>query len=526
MNIGPGLKGQLVNNVNGVNVQSIIEQFQDQKFDEVIARSILELQGDCAHTQSSRITFHLLIALSYKSIGRDDLCIERFKLAVQIFPKSDSLLYNYAVVLAETGQENLALSMYLNCLRYFPMHIDALWNAGELLRLDGQFEAAIECFQRLESQGVERQYLKHRMAVCFAHLGLSDQANEYFNWATLNEPNPTTTWEFALFLLAEKRYELGWVNYRRRFDDGQKINVVCQSFGFPKWDGNYRALEDKTLIVLPEQGLGDQVQFAACISELAQRVNQAGGNLVLVTRGALFDLFKSSFSGLKLDIVPHEIGRDWTGIAAQYGDALEVAIGDLPLFTQYFLPLRQPYLRASDASIQWANSLMERSGGAYRIGLAWGASTEMASPSRKQRDIPIEIFGRFKNLPAEVFKRLEFISLMVGERAAQICKVPELHIQDLSYLIQDFSDTAGLIELCDLVITPCTSIAHVAGAMGKEVLLFSQKDVDWRWRADQAQSDWYQNVHILRQAEKGDWSSCIHKAQEFIGNRLGGVLSD
>jgi ADP-heptose:LPS heptosyltransferase len=83
-------------------------------------------------------------------------------------------------------------------------------------------------------------------------------------------------------------------------------------------------------------------------------------------------------------------------------------------------------------------------------------------------------------------------------------------LHDPSSELQDFADTAALIEALDLVISVDTSVAHLAGALGKPVWVLNRYDQCWRWLAGRTDSPWYASARLFQQKTHGDWTAVIH----------------
>src|ERR1035437_1509889 len=113
-----------------------------------------------------------------------------------------------------------------------------------------------------------------------------------------------------------------------------------------------------------------------------------------------------------------------------------------------------------------------------------------------------------------------FVSLQMGSTASQIAQAP-MRIVDLTVGIQDFADTAALIENLDMVISICTSVAHLAGAMGKRVWTMIPYRADWRWLKDREDTPWYPTMRLFRQPRLGEWKSVVERVagelQEVAG---------
>lgn len=424
-------------------------------------------------------------------------------------PQDPDVLYNYAVLLGEVGMADKASQIYRQCLKSNPNHLDCLWNAGELFRLNFCFDIAYDYLSKFERLGEYRAGLYHRIAVCLWHLGNLQDAKNYFERALIQDPHPLTNWEYSLFLMSQKDYLNGFTYYKDRFLVGERINVIYSGLGFPIWDGNFSELKDRTLFLIPEQGLGDQVQFLACLPSFFDAIPSSSTEVILLVGSELYELVKNSFIDLPAKVYLYEPGQDSPFRSSEFPRGLEFPIGDLPWALHLSKPNPKTYLQASKNSIAQARQWLADCHSADKkinIGIAWSTNDISPSLARNARNIPIRHYLEFLNIPQEILGNINFISLAVGNAAGEVYKLYDLDVLDFSHLIDDFSDTAGLIHCCDYVISPCTSLAHVAGAMGKPVLLMLSKYGDWRWGNQQSRSDWYLNVRIFQQLDVDDWS--------------------
>jgi ADP-heptose:LPS heptosyltransferase len=110
-----------------------------------------------------------------------------------------------------------------------------------------------------------------------------------------------------------------------------------------------------------------------------------------------------------------------------------------------------------------------------------------------------------------------FFSLQLGAETGHVTAPPSgINLVDLTGLIDDFADTAALIEQLDLVISIDTAVAHLAGAMGKQVYLMLPFAPDWRWLLERNDSPWYSKMQIFRQKQPGDWAEVISRVQATL----------
>lgn len=163
--------------------------------------------------------------------------------------------------------------------------------------------------------------------------------------------------------------------------------------------------------------------------------------------------------------------------------------------------MRQPYISASTDS-KWKEKLASTK--SFKIGLAWAGNPHHKLD--RDRSLPLTFFAPVADSGAT------FYSLQLGFGAEQVKQSP-FPIIDWTAEITDIADTADLIAGLDLVVTVDTSVAHLAGAMGKETWILLPFAPDWRWMLDRMDCPWYPSVRLFRQSRRGDWAGVIAKAR-------------
>jgi len=172
------------------------------------------------------------------------------------------------------------------------------------------------------------------------------------------------------------------------------------------------------------------------------------------------------------------------------------------------IPASAPYLKAErKKSGAWKQRLSGEPAG-RRVGLVWAGS---ATHKRdRTRSLSPDIFAPLAAVPGTIF-----FSLQKGEPAKQPFP-SELHVRDFTQELNDFSDTAALVDNLDLVITVDTAVAHLAGAMGKPVWVLLAHASDWRWLRERSDSPWYPTMRLFRQSQPGQWDATIKQIVEAL----------
>jgi tetratricopeptide (TPR) repeat protein len=376
---------------------------------------------------------------------------------------------NRANVLSELLRFDAALASYEAAIDIEPGYVDAYCNRGNLLADMRRFDDALRDFNR--AIAIDPQYAQAYFSRSLVSLLLGDLVNGWrdFEWRWKNEHCATSK---------EKR-----------------------NFARPLWLGE-QSLRGKTILLHSEQGLGDTIQFC----RYSKLVAGLGARVILEVPRALANLLASL-----------------QGVAA-----LVIRGEPLPLFDYYCplmslplafkttlagVPAEVPYLRADEGRKRYWSGRLGKRTDLLRVGLVWSGGFRPNQPElwsvNQRRNIPLAKLAELKQ------PGIEFYSLQKGRPAeaelsdlvAKHWNGPDLvnHTSDLF----DFADTAALIEQLDLVITVDTSMAHLAGALGKPVWILNRFDTCWRWLLDRTDSPWYPTARLYRQQRPGEWEGVV-----------------
>jgi hypothetical protein len=415
--------------------------------------------------------------------------------------------FNLGVVEQRLGMNEKALQRYQQALRLDPVHGGALNNASDLLRRQGRAGEAWALLQRYVAAGADTRGLEIRFAKVADDCGLPDEARAWFALATGLEPaRADLRWEQAMHELGEEAFAQGWRGYEARRAIYAHAVLGLVGYPVPEWHGG--ALAGRSLLVHKEQGLGDTIMFASCLSDLPD----GGGSLHLAVQPPLVRLFAHNYPAASVWASSSAAGMEdvsgqrWWGLAGQID--CHVPFGSLcrHLRADGF-PAARPYLGAAaldrarwrerlavlcardDADLRAGIVLTARRDGEAQVSGVDGAAKSMCLRAAQTLDVP----------------GIRWVGLHDRATGNDLARVPRLDIIDSSDWLQDMADTAALIAELDLVVAVDTAVAHLAGAMGKKVLLMLRHKADWRWGRTRADSYWYSDVEVFRQAREGDW---------------------
>ncbi|MFN0100776.1 MAG: tetratricopeptide repeat protein [Bryobacteraceae bacterium] len=403
--------------------------------------------------------------------------IEQYRVAIREDRSFPAAIYNLGSAWNEFGRPRQAIAVFRKVLHLQPENTSAWTNLGNAWLACNQTQAALDCYRRT---------------------------------LAITPGDASAEWNTGIVALLTGDLQAGWKGYERRFD--VKGSPVRRPFAAPQWRGE--PLRGKTLLLHAEQGLGDTLQFIRYAPVFAAQ----GARVVVECQGALLPLLAGS-NGVS----------EW--FAAQRpapGKNQSAPVDHLP-FTDYQLPLLSApalaettldsipssngYLHAPvEAAKRWEKWL-RRPGRGLRVGICWAGNPNHKND--RNRSIPPELLSEL-----EAAVGVEWINLQKGHRMAS-----SLEMRNAARELGDFADTAGLIENLDLVISVDTSVAHLAGALGKPVWVLLPFAPDWRWLLDRSDSPWYAGARLFRQAETGKWRRVLERVAVEVTRLASGKLN-
>ena len=411
--------------------------------------------------------------------------IYREVLAVQ--PGHPLAQHFLGVILYQRQDVAAALPLLRRSVEAVPTEPEFHNNLGLALTAAGRAEEAIAAFRAALA-------LKPDHAVAWNNLGLAlqsvsdvDGAIAAFRRAiALQSGFEHAHWNLALALLLDGQYEEGWREYESRFALPE-LGKDRHAFAGPAWDG--LTPQGKTLLLYTEQGLGDALQFARFVAPMAR----SGARCIVYCPEALAPL---------LATVP--------GVAQTVSDPERLPGYDahLPLLslprllgtTVDAIPTHVPYVTVAAEQRNRARQLIDASPRRLSVGIAWTGNP--ANPSNRIRSAPLEALD-----PLFEVEGIDWHSLQQGRTTAEFTAAArEARMRPLS-ANWALVDTAALIAELDLVISVCTSITHLSGALGRPTWTMLACAADWRWLQDRADSPWYPTMRLFRQPSPRDWNA-------------------
>jgi tetratricopeptide (TPR) repeat protein len=433
-----------------------------------------------------------------QKLGRFEAAVTAYTDALERFPNDPDLLNNRGGALRELGELDAALESYEAALAVRPAFPQALFNRGTILLKKAPPDAALAAYEAA---------LALRPNYCDAHVGRGvalkelcrfDEADEAFDAALAQEPDSAHAKnnKGALQLLRGD-FAAGLEGYEYRW---QATGVHKRTLNFPIPEWQYPGRTGERVLVYDEQGFGDTFQFSRYLPLMAD----AGVEVTFFCRSALVHLM--------LGIDPRVQVIDHFGPETVLDS--QIALSSLPRAFGTRLetiPAPQSYLAAEPEHVaRWRNRL-----GAYgfKIGLCWQGNPNPCADLN--RSIPLGAFS-----PLAALQGVRLISLQRPDvAAAASAALPGVEVEpDLDAEGDAFADTAAVMQNVDLIVTCDTSIAHLAGALGRPVLVLLKRVPDWRWLLDRADSPWYPTMRLFRQQERGNWAEVVARVTTAVAS--------
>ncbi len=417
------------------------------------------------------IEAHFNMGVAYQQLGEHEKAILAYQQVIALNSENPKAHLNLGIAFKELGLYEEALKSLKTALKIKPDYAMALYNLGNVYLAKGQYNEAMDYYKKTIS--IDQEYAE-------AH------------------------WNIALLNLLSGNFKEGWQGYEWRWKLGNL--AVKKNFNKPEWDGS--DINGKTILIYTEQGFGDTIQFIRYVPLIAKQ----NAKVIIECEKELIALLRN-VEGV-YDIFPKE---------SKLPDFdFHCPLLSLPLkfnTTIDTIPSQIPYINV-DAELmkKWRAKIPANS--KLNVGLTWAGNPELRRDYN--RSCSFDDLSPLLNIPD-----INFYSLQKGEAFYQILNNPE-GIKVLNYTdeLNDFADTAALIQNLDLVISVDTAVAHLAGALGRPVWTLLPFVPDWRWMLDREDSPWYPTMRLFRQPSIGDWKSVIERVKDELKKLIGNCEDD
>jgi Flp pilus assembly protein TadD len=427
--------------------------------------------------------FQITRANALLALHRPREAAEAARLVLRARPHSAEAHQVLGHALSDSGQPDGAIEAYRTAIRLKPALPDIRNNLGMALRLANRLE---EAEQELRQAPPEPESLVNLSSVRKEQGAFADAEAILRQALRLAPDSPVLRYNWSLLMHLLGRTSDAWDGWEQRFRAGA---IPTRAFSQPQWQGD--PLGQRRLLVHTEQGLGDVIQFVRYLPAIE-------GNVLFEAPPRLIRLLSSN------PALPPMIPD------GAPPPPIDTVIPLLSLPARTHLPAVQPpYLFAEpDRVTAWRTRLGM---GGFRVGINW-----QGFPGRfedRGRSFPLALFQPLAAVPG-----VRLISLQKGDAGAQIAAAgfPVEALDGLDNGPDAFLDTAAVMASLDLVVTSDTSIAHLAGALGRPVWVALRLVPDWRWMLDRTDSPWYPTMRLFRQSRDGDWASVFAAMAEVL----------
>jgi Tfp pilus assembly protein PilF len=428
------------------------------------------------------------------------------------WPGHPETLNQLANVLDELGRFEEAEIAYRDAIAARPGFAEAHYNLGLMLQGQNRLEEAEAAYRQAATLAPTLAQAHNNRGAALRDLRRLDEAMAAFETAIRLRPDyADAQFNQAMCRLMMGDYARGWAQYEWRWRTRQ-ARFAQRGFNRPLWLGRER-LAGVRLLVHAEQGFGDTLQFCRYVPDVAA----LGARVILEVQPGLERLM-AGLAGVEQVVGQGEPLPPFDAHVPLM--SLPLALGARPNSA----PAKIPYLAADPAAAKaWARRL---AGEGLRVGLVWAGAARpdqaIAAAVDRRRSLPLAAFA-----PLAEIDGVALHSLQKGAPAAQLrdgSAPPGLvsAITDPTADLYDFADTAALIANLDLVIACDTSVAHLAGAMGKPVWILSRFDGCWRWLCDRDDTPWYPTARLFRQTAPGDWTGVLGQVAAALAERVRG----
>ncbi|MDC1383565.1 tetratricopeptide repeat protein, partial [Candidatus Puniceispirillum sp.] len=435
-----------------------------------------------------------------QELRRFDEALVDYNKAISLKPDYADAFNNRGNVLQELRRFDEALSDYKKAISLKPDYVDAFNNRGIVLRELGRFDEALADHNKAISLKPGYAGAFNNRGIVLRELRRFDEALSDYNKAISLKPDYAEAhWNKSLQLLLQGEFSSGWKLYDWRW---KRKGLSCLKRGYsqPLWLGK-EDLRGKTILLCWEQGLGDTIQFSRYVKE----VSKLGCRVALEVQKPLFELMKGIM-----------------GVDELIEDG-----GDLPIFDYYCplmslplalgttietIPAGKFYFRSTDDKLtEWSERLGVKS--QPRVGIVWSGSA--IHKKDHNRSIALEpllgaISGNYELVSLQ--KEVREVDLITLERSK--------YVKHFGADIYDFADTAALCELMDIIVSVDTSVAHLAGTLGKPINLLLPYNPDFRWFLDRNDSPWYPSMKLFRQGPERLWEPVMEKVRADLEDRV------
>jgi Flp pilus assembly protein TadD len=459
----------------------------------------VELAAIIAQLDPHNALAHFRLGHTLQMANRHHEAIAPYRHALAIDPRLPRLRNNLAAALTFTGGDlNEQIALLESAVRDEPDDGNGWTNLTHAYRTNMDLPRALEAGAKAVQCAPHSPLAHNNYALTLREAQRWDDAMQAAQTACALAPNDASMHSnLSMLQLVRGDYAHGWASHEARWDGSSELGGNRPVMPAPLWRGE--PLAGKTLLAWGEQGMGDLLQFCRYIPMLAERVHREGGRLIWNSFPQMGALLSRSLGGHADEF------SAGGGVESLPAFDYEIPLLSLPLIfdTHEETIPAAPYLRADPAA---AKSWQKRLAGESRlkVGLTWtGSHGHQRNPFRR---VGWERYAAYFGGMQDV----AFYSLQPGAGAdVAAAHAAGLSMTDYTAEFATFDDTSAFVSALDLVITVCTSAAHLSGAIGQRTWVLLDVNPHWVWLLDRGDSPWYPSATLYRQPQFGQWEPAL-----------------
>jgi tetratricopeptide (TPR) repeat protein len=432
-----------------------------------------------------------------QGLGRGVEAVESYEKALDLQPHAVAVLCNQATALRRLGRREEALQACERALGVNEGDLEVWFARGRVLQGLHRYDDALASFDRVIAGNEANKVAHFHRANVLVNLRRHEEAKAGYERAiALDDQFMHAHTNRAFLCLSIGDFRNGWEGYEWRWKDPQMFGDLPK-FEQPMWTGA-EPLAGRTILVHAEQGLGDTLQFCRYVP----MVKALGARVVLEAPPELSPVL-AGMPGVD-EFVPRERGTALPPFDL-YCPLLSLprAFGtELPT-----IPATVPYLKADPQRIEaWRSKLGPAS--RPRVGLVWSGNPKHLNDHNRSI--------AFADLNAMLTDQVEWISLQKVVREEDEAALAASRVRHFGPDLKDFGDTAALMENVDCVVSVDTSVAHLAGALGRPLWVLLPHTPDFRWLLDREDNPWYPQARLFRQSVAGEWGDVLARIRAAL----------
>lgn len=429
-----------------------------------------------------------------------------YRSVVQREPNHFNAWCYLGIALHDLRRYNESVAAYQRALALQPKFPIALNNMGNSLRYLGRVDEADRAFQQALDLTPDYFNALRNRGTLHAWTGRIDLAFKYYHQAMQLNPNDAELHRnLGVIHLFQGNFKEGWAEYDYRWKCAEAIR---HPYTQPKWTG--QDLQGKTILLYSEQGLGDTIHFVRFAKELKDR----GARTILHFQPALLALLQHC-KGIDY-LIPNtlRVEEPFHYHCSLLDVAKVLEIDDTNI------PNQVPYIHIPKQLIDYWGGVLSKAlpPAKLRVGIVWQGNPDHQADMF--RSFPLSTL-----LPLTDIDGIQLISLQRGHGTDQLKNWTSNKIiyclpENIDQSSGAFMDTAAIVHQLDWIVTSDTSMAHLAGALGRPTCVMLGYTPDWRWLQTRPDSPWYPSCKLFRQPQVGDWATVISEVKTFLTNQM------